>query len=79
VAKELKDVDPGVMKDVSQLESKLTQAQRAFQAGAGADGIDKLLGSVAPWHKGISPWPGWQGYYNGTRNHFYTRNLGTSW
>ncbi|GAA1959683.1 hypothetical protein [Catenulispora subtropica] len=79
VAKEMKAVDPHVMADVAKLESKLTQAQRAFQAGAGADSIDKVLGSVVSWHGGISPWPGWQGYYNGTRNPFYTHNLGTSW
>ena len=79
VASEMKSVDPHVMTDVARLESKLTQAQRAFQAGAGADSIDKLLGSVAPWHGGVSPWPGWQGYYNTTRNPFYTYNLGSSW
>jgi hypothetical protein len=80
VAKELKDVDPHVMVDVTKLESSLNLAQHSFQLGAGADTIDKVFGSVAPWHTDISPWkPGWQGYYNFARNSFYSYDLWTTW
>jgi hypothetical protein len=71
--------DPEIVSRAAKLYSNLGTVGTTWRLGAGADVIDKSLGSVAPWRTGPSPWkPGFQGYYNLTRNPFYMP-IGSAW
>lgn len=71
--------DPEIVSRAAKLYSNLGTVGTMWKLGTGADVIDKSLGSVAPWHTRLSPWkPGFQGYYNFTRNPFY-QPIGSAW
>jgi hypothetical protein len=70
--------EPEIASRAARLYSNLGTVGWTWRLGTAADVVDKTMGSVVPWHTFHSPYPGWQGYYNTTRNPFYAP-IGGKW